>query len=67
MNLKIKEAQVLYDAKGNKTHVLLPYKKYEKLIEHIEDLEDIEAAKEVEHEEDIPWEEVKKRFTKKKS
>jgi hypothetical protein len=67
MNLKIKEAQVLYDAKGRKTHVLLPYKRYEKLIEHIEDLEDIKAAKEVEHEEDIPWEEVKKKLDKKNS
>ncbi|MDP2210050.1 MAG: hypothetical protein Q8K98_14940 [Bacteroidota bacterium] len=66
MNLKIKEAQVLYDAKGNKTHVLLPYKRYEKLIELIEDLDDIQAIKEVEHEGDIPWEEVKKKLDKKK-
>ncbi len=31
----------------------------------LEDMEDIKAAKEVEHEEDIPWEEVKKKLDKK--
>lgn len=67
MSLKIKETQVLYDAKGKKTHVILPIASYKRLRSLLEDLEDIKAAKEVEHEEDIPWEEVKKKFLKKKS
>lgn len=62
----IKEAKVLYDAKGRKTHVLLPFKSYQKLLEYLEDLEDIQAMKEVENEPDIPWEEVKRRLAKKK-
>jgi len=67
MAYKIKEEQILYNAKGERTHVLLPYKRYESLIEQIEDLEDVKAAKEVEHEEDIPWEEAKKKLAKKRS
>ncbi len=62
----VKEAQVLYDAKGRKTHVLLPYKTYEKLLEYLEDVEDVNAIKEVENEPDIPWEEVKRRLARKK-
>jgi hypothetical protein len=66
MNLKIKEAQVLYDAKGRKTHVLLPYKKYQEVIEMLEDMEDIKSIEEVRSEPDIPFEEVKKKILKKK-
>jgi len=66
VSLKIKEAQVLYDAKGNKTHVLLPYKRFEKLIEHLEDLEDLKSIEEVRSEPDIPFEEVKKKILKRK-
>lgn len=62
----MKEAKVLYDAKGRKTHVLLPFKSYQKLLEYMEDLEDIQAMKEVEHEKPIPWEEAKKILAKRR-
>ncbi len=35
------ETQFLTDDKGNRTAVLLPIKKYNKLIEKLEDLEDV--------------------------
>jgi len=34
----------LYDAKGNKTGVLIPVKQFEKLIEQLEDLHDTYTA-----------------------
>ncbi len=58
----VKEAQVLYDAKGKKSHVLLPYRKYEQLLELIEDSLDLRAMREVEHEKTIPWEIVKRKL-----
>ena len=48
--MHVKEAQVLYDVRGKKTHVLLPYKKYEKILELLEDAMDLKAMDEVEHE-----------------
>ncbi|MBI4428241.1 MAG: hypothetical protein HY562_03895 [Ignavibacteriales bacterium] len=39
----VKEAQVLYDAKGKKSHVVLLYRKYEQLLEMIEDALDLKA------------------------
>lgn len=60
MPYMVKEAQVLYDAKGRKTHVLLPFKTCERLLEYLEDFEDIQSMKEVEHEKPIPWEQAKK-------
>ena len=66
MSYKVKEAQVLYDAKGKKTHVLLPFKTYEKLLEFLEDFDDLQAMKEVEHEKPIPWEEAKKILAKRR-
>ncbi|MBI4548980.1 MAG: hypothetical protein HY707_13435 [Ignavibacteriae bacterium] len=62
----VKEAQVLYDAKGKKTHVLLPFKTYEKLLDYLEDLEDFQAMKEAEHEKSIPWAEAKKKLLRRK-
>lgn len=35
------DIQFLTDKKGNKTAVLLPIKKYDKLLEQLEDLEDV--------------------------
>ena len=61
----VKEAQVLYNARGKKSHVLLPYKKYEEILERLEDAEDLKAIKEVIHEKTIPWSEVKKQLRKK--
>ena len=66
MSYKVKEAQVLYNAKGRKTHVLLPFKTYEKLLEYLEDVEDLQAMKEVEHEKPIPWEQAKKILAKRR-
>jgi len=64
MNLHIKEAQVLYNARGKRTHVLLPFNAYVKLLEYLEDLEDIQAIKEVEHERLVPWEKAKRILSK---
>jgi PHD/YefM family antitoxin component YafN of YafNO toxin-antitoxin module len=66
MPYRVKEEQVLYNARGKKTHVLIPFKRYEKLMEYLEDLEDLQAMKEVANEPDIPWEEVKRKLSKKK-
>ena len=66
MSYKVKEAQVLYDARGRRTHVLLPFKTYEKLLEFLEDFGDLQAMKEVEHEKPIPWEEAKKILAKRR-
>jgi hypothetical protein len=66
MGFKVKENEILYDAKGRKSHILLSYKRYESLIEQIEDLEDLKAINEVRSEPDIPFEEVKKKILKKK-
>jgi hypothetical protein len=66
MAFKVKEKEILYDAKGRKSHVLLSYNRYKKLTEYIENLEDIKAIEEVRNEPDIPFEEVKKKIFKKK-
>ena len=62
----VKEAQVLYDVRGRKIQVLIPYKSYKKLLEYLEDLDDLRAIKEVEREPDIPWEDVRRRLSKKR-
>jgi|GEM_PF-1525331 hypothetical protein len=62
----VKEEQVLYNAKGKKTHVLLPFAMYSKLVEQLEDAMDLLSMKEVEHEPDISFEEVKKKLARKK-
>ena len=63
---KAKEPQIFYDAKGKKTHVLLPIKVYQMLLEALEDAEDVRAIQEVEHEADIPFEDVKRLLSKKR-
>ncbi len=50
----VKEARVLYDVRGKKTHVVLPVKMYEEILERLEDAEDIKAIKAVMHEKTIP-------------
>ncbi len=65
MALKVKEQQVLYDAKGRKTHVLIPYKAYEELLQRLEDIEDLKAMREVENERSEPWEKVKRKLRRK--
>ncbi len=63
--MQVKEAQVLYDVRGKKTHVVLPIKKYEEILERLDDAEDIKAIKAVMHEKTMPWSDVKKRLRKK--
>ena len=63
------ETQFLTDEKGNRTAVVLPIKKYNKLIEKLEDLEDVRLYDEAKREDDgyrISFEEyLKTRKTKK--
>jgi topoisomerase IA-like protein len=46
------ETQFLTDEKGNKTAVLLPIKKYNKMIEQLEDLHDIKLYDEAQKDDD---------------
>lgn len=46
------ETQFLTDSKGNKTAVVLTIKKYNKLMERLEDLEDIRAYDEAKKNDD---------------
>lgn len=46
------DTQFLTDEKGNKTAVLLSIKKYNKLIEKLEDLEDVHLYDEAKREDD---------------
>lgn len=46
------ETQFLTDEKGNRTAVLLPIKKYNKLIEKLEDLEDVRLYDEAKMDDD---------------
>jgi antitoxin Phd len=56
-----KPPQFVVDEKGRRTGVLLTLRQYQSLLQRIEDLEDIQAAKEAlaEEGESIPWEQVK--------
>jgi hypothetical protein len=64
------EIQFLTDKKGNKTAVLLPIKKYDMLLEKLEDLEDVKLYDEAKKNDDgyrISLEDYKKtRLSKKK-
>ena len=62
--MQVKEAQVLYDVRGKKTHVVLPIKKYEEILERLEDALDLKAMDEVEDEKTIPWEKAKRLLKK---
>jgi hypothetical protein len=64
------ETQFLTDEKGNRTAVLLPIKKYNKLIEKLEDLEDVRLYDEAKREDDgyrISFEDYLKTRESKKS
>ena len=57
------DTQFLTDEKGNRTAVVLPIKKYNKLLEKLEDLEDVKLFDEAKKEDDgfrISLEEYKK-------
>ena len=62
---KVKEEQILYDARGKKTHVVLTLKRYEEILSLLDDARDFKAMKEVENEKSIPWSEAKRKLTKK--
>lgn len=62
----IREAEVLYDANGKKRKVLPPYKKYEELLERLEDAYDISKMNEVRGQNTIPWREARKKLFRKK-
>ena len=64
------ETQFLTDEKGNRTAVLLAIKKYNKLIEKLEDLEDVRLYDEAKREDDgyrISFEDYMKTRKSKKS
>ena len=58
MNLQLNE-KIVYDKKGRKKDIIIPYAEYQKLMELLEDLDDLNEMKEVESEEMVPWEQVK--------
>ena len=59
-----KPPQFVVDEKGRRTGVLLTLRQYQALLQRIEDLEDIQAAKEAlaEGGEGIPWEEFERQL-----
>ena len=59
-----KPPQFVVDEKGRRTGVVLTLRQYQALLQRIEDLEDIQAAKEAlaEEGESIPWEEFERRL-----
>jgi hypothetical protein len=62
--MRVKEGQILYDAQGKRTHIVLPFKKYEEMLRRLEDADDLKTMKEVEDERSIPWRAAKKRLRK---
>jgi hypothetical protein len=66
MAFMIKEAEVLYDARGKKRKVILPYKKYEELLERLEDAYDIAKMNEVRAQATTPWRDARKKLLRKK-
>lgn len=64
----VKEAEIVYDSKGRKKKVILPYKAYLEAIAYIEDVDDLKAMKEAESgEPSILLEDLKKKILKKLS
>jgi hypothetical protein len=62
--MRVKEGQILYDAQGKRTHIVLPFKKYEEMLRRLEDADDLKSMKEDEDERSIPWRAAKKRLRK---
>jgi hypothetical protein len=62
----VKETQMLYNTKGQRTHVIMPIKKYQELLELLEDANDVKAIREVEHDKTVPLEEVRKELRRKR-
>jgi PHD/YefM family antitoxin component YafN of YafNO toxin-antitoxin module len=59
--MAVSREQFVVDAKGKKTAVILPLKRYQKLME---DLHDLGVVAERRSEEPIPLEEMKRRLKK---
>jgi hypothetical protein len=57
-----RKTEFIYNAKGEKTAVILPISKYEQLLEDLDDLKTIEDRR---HEKSVPFSEIKKRRQKK--
>ncbi len=62
MATRVKEEQILYDARGRKTQLVLPVKKHEELLERLEDLNDLRAMRQMEAAKSIPWRNAKKKL-----
>ena len=65
MATRVKEGQILYDARGRKTHVVLPFRRYEEILRRLEDADDVKAMRQVEHEKGISWKAAKSKLRKK--
>jgi hypothetical protein len=61
-----REAEVYYDAKGNKKLVTLPYKTYQRILEHMDDPYDAQAVREARGKKSIPWSKVKKEMQRRR-
>jgi hypothetical protein len=62
----VREAEIVYDSKGRKKSVILPYRTYKEAMAYIEDIDDLKAMKEAETDEpSIPLEDLMKRILKK--
>ena len=62
----VREAEIVYDSRGRKKKVILPYKAYKEAMAYIEVIDDLRAMKEAETDEpSIPLEDLKKRILKK--
>lgn len=53
MHLQLNE-KIVYDKRGRKKDVIIPYAEYRNLMALLEDLDDLNAMKEVESEESVP-------------
>jgi hypothetical protein len=65
MAMRAKEGQILYDARGRKTHVVLRFRKYEEILRRLEDADDAKAMRQVELEKGISWKAAKSKLRKK--
>jgi hypothetical protein len=65
MAMRAKEGQILNDARGRKTHVVLPFRKHEEIFRCLEDADDVKAMRQVEHEKGISWKAAKNKLRKK--
>lgn len=63
----VKEAQILYDARGRKKQVLLPYETYTRLLEYLNDAYDNRKMGEVEKQERVRCREARLGIVRSKS